>query len=622
MLKRRAGSPEESDCVPSSSRTVGSESPKKRTRHDSASSLPQPQTPIKRRWMSSPGKPPRTPYTPYPLRAMDSPSNPFGRKRKERLVHTLPPVTSFSKHICLRFQFIRADISPRLGGVYRIARVPLSYTFAHLRSLINWLFETPALLSNGKKEVEEYLFEVMNKADTYSMMYKPGQLKTGATTVKLSNVQDPGGWPADHVFPGDDDDNEDATPEDEVEQDWEWMDEEEYTLSHVWQNGLDPAIAIVYHHSSDTQVHITINTMKLPVKRGISNTPEVFLARGRAHLKPWPVAARPSPKPRRTRKQRPAEEQLTDTDAEGDTDEEQQAFSESHPYFQASSSSPAKVLVEDTDCEDSDGDDGNENDNDREAQPEDFVFTREPSRWNKPAHAFPLYLLKFMDPLGISFDDIDASFFEEDTPYDPFDKDDDEGDEEDVVEAYTRRPRAASRASTTVYSDVEDEEDDDDERATRTTLGSTPGLSYGFSSSSSLPPSSSPGRASSPSLFHWGNSSSLSLPDLGSEIVLEEHYPNKKYSATPAPPKSGAHRLRLKRIEKRLERIKKAEFLCVHDEKPVTQEKLAKSAKPVKEDTSFTSAKEGAKKGRGRGHVVSNAKPKPKVKKALVEQDL
>lgn len=78
-------------------------------------------------------------------------------------------------------------------------------------------------------------------------MYKPGQLKTGATTVKLSNVQDPGGWPADHVFPvEEDEEEEDATPTEEVEQDWEWMDEEEYTLSHVWQNGLDPTIAIVY----------------------------------------------------------------------------------------------------------------------------------------------------------------------------------------------------------------------------------------------------------------------------------------------------------------------------------------------------------------------------------------
>jgi len=47
---------------------------------------------------SSPGKfleTPRTPYTPYPLWASDSPSNPFGWKRREWLLQTLPDITCF-----------------------------------------------------------------------------------------------------------------------------------------------------------------------------------------------------------------------------------------------------------------------------------------------------------------------------------------------------------------------------------------------------------------------------------------------------------------------------------------------------------------------------------------------
>ena len=75
---------------------------------------------------------PRTPYTLYPLRASDSPSNPFGRKRKERLLQTLPDVTSFKQHISLRFQFVRKDIYTRQGGIFRVIRVPMNYTFAHL----------------------------------------------------------------------------------------------------------------------------------------------------------------------------------------------------------------------------------------------------------------------------------------------------------------------------------------------------------------------------------------------------------------------------------------------------------------------------------------------------------
>jgi hypothetical protein len=49
---------------------------------------------------------------------------------------------------------------------------------------------------NGLGDAENYLFEVKSKAKLYSPLYKPGhaELKGGVTTMKLSNVRDPGRW--------------------------------------------------------------------------------------------------------------------------------------------------------------------------------------------------------------------------------------------------------------------------------------------------------------------------------------------------------------------------------------------------------------------------------------------
>ena len=58
----------------------------------------------------------------------------------------------------------------------------MNYTFAHLRCLIAWLFNTPAHYANGKNrlgDAEDYLFEVKTKVKLYSPLYKPGQLKGG-----------------------------------------------------------------------------------------------------------------------------------------------------------------------------------------------------------------------------------------------------------------------------------------------------------------------------------------------------------------------------------------------------------------------------------------------------------
>ena len=115
----------------------------------------------------------------------------------------------------------------------------------------------------------------------------------------------------------------------------------------------------------------------------------------------------------------------------------------------------------------------------------------------------------------------------------------------------------------------------------------TPDLTTCASPSSSLPPSSpGPGLGilSSPSLYSnsFANSSSHSLfsdsaySDYGAHsdsiIILEEHYPNKKYTYTPAPPKKRKHRLRIKRLEKKLAKIKESDFLCRNDEKPAKEE--------------------------------------------------
>ena len=142
--------------------------------------------------------------------------------------------------------------------MFRVVRVPMNYTFAHLRCLIAWLFETPVHYANGKNglgDAEDYLFEVKNKAKLYSPLYKPGQLKGGVTTVKLSNVRDPGRWRSgygngieeDELSESEDEEMPDGESQGDVEEvDCTWVDEEDYTLAHAWQKGLDPTTGIVY----------------------------------------------------------------------------------------------------------------------------------------------------------------------------------------------------------------------------------------------------------------------------------------------------------------------------------------------------------------------------------------
>lgn len=180
-------------------------------------------------------------------------------------MQSLPPISSFSKHIALRFQFVRRGptISPRQGGVYRTVQVPLNYTLVHLKCLIAFLFNTPAsyhrnVAINGAND--DHLFEVKSKVTMYSPLYKPGQIRSGHTTVKLSNVRDPCRWRSQYGYANDseedelndsEEDREEVNEDGEsAEEDSKWEDEEDYTLGHVWPEGLDVHRGLIYVRSN------------------------------------------------------------------------------------------------------------------------------------------------------------------------------------------------------------------------------------------------------------------------------------------------------------------------------------------------------------------------------------
>ncbi|TFK75507.1 hypothetical protein BDN72DRAFT_441479 [Pluteus cervinus] len=278
-------------------------------------------------------------YFKYPPKPLDTPTNPFGRTRRLTLSQSLPPPTRFSQHLPLRFQFVRCpnpdvkgkgkardvyvdedeeegyvlrrrsslkkksknqaveldieSIPPRNGGVYRICQVPLSYTFVHLRFLIAWLFSPRGwrtrkgdvqMLLEDEMERQKYWFEVKEEIETFSTTYKPGEMKGGKTVNKLSMVSDPSGKEGA---------GEDVTSirsssvdgdEDEEGEDWTWQPEDEFTLHNAWPSGLDLHRGIIYHHDETTEVHITVNSGEVEQRRGRSNSPYVFSARGRVFL--------------------------------------------------------------------------------------------------------------------------------------------------------------------------------------------------------------------------------------------------------------------------------------------------------------------------------------------------
>ncbi|KIJ58157.1 hypothetical protein HYDPIDRAFT_44606 [Hydnomerulius pinastri MD-312] len=243
---------------------------------------------------------PRTPAYTWIVPA-DSPTNPFGRIRRLTQGTTLPRPTSFSKHLPLRFQLVHPRADGRnvdRDGVYRVVQVPLTYTLAHLRKVIEYVFDPASdseiiepynlrrpsrrlsrgVASNKGKQPElvpvGHLFEVQKRVT----MGRHGEIKEAQTWIKASTVRDP------YHYPGNE--SEDSLwLEDEGEgSTWRWEAEEDLTLMKVWPKGGDLARGITYHHDSETQIHITVNTKKIQSRKGVGNKPFLFMANGSVSL--------------------------------------------------------------------------------------------------------------------------------------------------------------------------------------------------------------------------------------------------------------------------------------------------------------------------------------------------
>ncbi|KAG1845401.1 hypothetical protein C8R48DRAFT_444205 [Suillus tomentosus] len=242
----------------------------------------------------------------------DSPTNPFGRARRLTTSTTLPRPSSYAKHLPLRFQLIRPDGDGRShtnkDGVYRVVQVPLTYTLGHLRKLIKFVFQ-PAKesemggsyrfrraarhasiplharhsvpsSSKGKQPVlcfdlePGHLFEVQKDIE----ISRSGEIKSGMTTVKASATRDP------YHYPGNGSEGSLLDAEDGEDDIWRWEAEEDFQLSQLWAPGGDIEKGIIYHHDSTTQIHITLNTKKIPGRKGVGNKPFLFMAWGSIDL--------------------------------------------------------------------------------------------------------------------------------------------------------------------------------------------------------------------------------------------------------------------------------------------------------------------------------------------------
>jgi hypothetical protein len=222
-------------------------------KHGLRSRSPSSEPPKKRRHTtgdpsSSPFSYPYIPSTPsYPPHPADSPSNPFGRTHAWNLLQDLPPPTSFSKHLPLRFQYLKRGV-PRetLEGIYRVVQVPQSYTLVHLKSLIGFLFGGAYGQTPLADEDEAHMFEAKKSVSVYPSSFKPGQIKQGRTWAWASSVLDPylyyPDWTADEEAREGGPHAGDPDEEDERK----WTAEEDLTVAHVWPEGGDVTRAIVY----------------------------------------------------------------------------------------------------------------------------------------------------------------------------------------------------------------------------------------------------------------------------------------------------------------------------------------------------------------------------------------
>lgn len=180
----------------------------------------------------------------------------------------------------------------------------------------------PAVAAEVPEDWAGHVFEVRHDIALYRSGYKPGVVKpyVGATRVRLSSVRDRKLFPdlfpddrqpvadedvfgspsssrlrmaeADTQVPGFDDDGD--------ETEWRWEAEDDYTVRQVWPDGPDLSRGIIYvclqmrptfcivlthliqHHLPGISIHITINTARVPPRKGVGNQPFVFRWRGSA----------------------------------------------------------------------------------------------------------------------------------------------------------------------------------------------------------------------------------------------------------------------------------------------------------------------------------------------------
>jgi hypothetical protein len=219
----------------------------------------------------------------------------------------------------LRFQLIRPDGDGRShtnkDGVYRVVQVPLTYTLGHLRKLIKFVFQpakesemggsyrfrhaarhasiplytghTVSSSSKGKQPASDFgpepghLFEVQKDIE----ISRSGEITSGKTTVKASTTRDP------YHYPGNGSEGSLLDAEDGEDEVWQWEAEEDFKLSQLWAPGGDLEKGIIYHHNSTIQIHITLNTKKIPGRKGVGNKPFLFMAWGSIDLFAPPSAA-------------------------------------------------------------------------------------------------------------------------------------------------------------------------------------------------------------------------------------------------------------------------------------------------------------------------------------------
>ncbi|KAF8999133.1 hypothetical protein BDQ17DRAFT_1361403 [Cyathus striatus] len=416
----------------------------------------------------------------------------------------------------------------------------------------------------------------------YSPLYKPGEIRKGTTCVKLSTVRDPGRCKpsADAFNEIEEDELDNSSSKEDVEREeeediestpddeWYWADEEELTLQHAWPQGLSTERGIIYHHSNTAQIHITLNTTELPRRKGISNVPYVFRARGRIRLTPIPspnpsfpcsapvqrppCSARKScfsllPRARNARcRVRLFARQATarffvdrhdsDADAEGETDPEVEddkenvEFGHSHPYFAAlnsspPSSNPSPIKVEE----------------EQEFNPPSSPYYSadlDIDRWNEKGE-FEKYLARYTGPFVSSY------------PASPVSSPSGGG-----WDVKPTKPSTQLTAS----------------QVTRKSSSRTPGLtqcssipSSPFSSPQQMPPPPPPTSSPLPNGSTYASSPYNPLPY---HFLSSHSFPK----FTPAPPK--ANRERIKRVIMRIDKWKKGEWMCAKDEAEEVEEEV------------------------------------------------